>query len=138
MADGDYVILVEPSAADSRLIEDCLSLDGIEVLPASSLLEALLQQVATSSSGTTLDSSAREPVILYDTDAPENWREALQQFLRLRPGSRVVFLSRLADAHMWIEVLDTGGYDLVMKPLRAQEIRSVVRSALRRASGQAA
>ncbi len=127
MADGDCVIVVEPAEADFRLIQDCLSHDGIEVQPASSLLEAILYEVA-----------APVPVILYDMDAPEHWREALEQFLRLRPKSRVVFLSRLADTPMWLEVLDTGGYDLVMKPLRAEEVRSVVHNALRPARGHAA
>lgn len=127
MASRDSVIVVVPSDREYRLIEDWLFAEGIEALPASCLLQAVLQQVTTPAS-----------VILYDTDAPESWQEALEHFLYLRPTSRVVLLSRLADEEMWMQVLDCGGYDLLMKPSRAREICAVVRDALRRCSGSAA
>ena len=127
MASGDAVLVVVPSEGDCRLIVDCLSQEGIHVLPTTNLLDVLLHQVSLPVS-----------VILYDTDAPEHWRKALQQFLVVRPATRVVFLSRLADERMWMEVLEGGGYDLVMKPLKPVEIRSVVQSALRRFNTTAA
>ena len=127
MAGGNSVIVVVPSEREYCLIEDWLFAEGIEALPASCLLQAVLQQVAAPAS-----------VILYDTDTPESWREALEHFLYLRPASRVVLLSRLADEEMWMQVLDCGGYDLLMKPFRAREICSVVRDALRHCSGSAA
>lgn len=119
MASSDCVIAVAPSSAEFCLIEDFLAEDGVQVLPASCLLEAILQQAVASA-----------PVVIYDADSQEHWREALRQFLRVRPGTRVVFLSRLADDQMWIDVLETGGFDLLIKPFQAMEIRSVVRSAL--------
>lgn len=127
MPRGDSVILVEPFPAERELIETVLTAEGIEVLSADCLLEAVLQQAVT-----------QGRVILYDADAPEHWRTALEQFLRMQPVAHVIVLSRLADDHMWIEVLDTGGYDLLMKPLRGEEIRGVVHNALRRLSAAAA
>ena len=127
MTRAECVILVEPFPAERELIESVLAAEGIEVLPATSLLEGILQQAVT-----------QGRVVLYDADAPEHWRTALEQFLRLQPVTHVIVLSRLADDHMWIEVLDTGGYDLLMKPLRADEVRGVVHNALRRLSAAAA
>lgn len=118
---NERVLAVEPDTRQYRLMEESLDSDGVRVLPASSVLEALLQLVVSST-----------PVILYDMDGPEPWREALEQFRRLRRDSRVIFLSRLADTRLWIDVLEAGGYDLLMKPFRPQEIRCIVRNALSR------
>ncbi len=127
MAGRDSILVVVPSEQDCCLIVDCLTKDGLVVHPTNNLLDVVLHQVALTIS-----------VILYDTDAPEHWRHALQQLLRIQPAARVVFLSRLADDKMWMEVLESGGYDLVMKPLNATEVRSVVQSALRRINRTAA
>ncbi len=45
---------------------------------------------------------------------------------------RFIVVSRLADARMWVDVLDAGAYDLLVKPFQAEEIRAVVRQALPR------
>ena len=127
MASGDSVMVVVPSDEEYLRIEDSLAQEGIQALPATCLLQAVLQQV-----------SAPALVIIYDTDVRESWRLALQQFLSLQPGARVVFLSRLADDRMWMDVLDSGGYDLVMKPFQAEELLVVVRSALSHAFRSAA
>lgn len=116
----DRVIAVASSDAGLRLIEDCLSRDSIEVVPASCLSEALRQQAAS-----------RVTVIVYDADTSD-WRDALEKLLRIGPACRVVFLSRLAGSRLWLDMLDAGAYDLVMKPFRAVEISSVVRSAFDR------
>ena len=114
-----HVIAVAPSLDELRLIQDLLFPEGIEVQPACCLRQALLNY-----------QEAAAPVILYDTETKEPWREALAQFLGLGQGVRVVFVSRLADEHMWIEVLEAGGYDLLIKPFQPAEIRWVVRNAL--------
>ena len=46
MHEGRRVIAVVPSPADLHIIAEFLVSHGIEVLPASCLLEAILQQVA--------------------------------------------------------------------------------------------
>lgn len=117
----EVVIAVEPSVNDLHLIQDYLSQDAIEVAPAANLQEALQHPAVQLAS-----------VILYDADASEPWPEALKQLLGRKPEIRVIFLSRLADEHMWIEMLKCGGFDLLVKPFRPMEILWVVRSALRR------
>jgi DNA-binding response OmpR family regulator len=131
------VLVIAPSVSGFREIECCLACEGIRSIHAANLLEALLRQ-AWERTLEGLPQISTEPVVIYDTDAPEPWRVALANLLRLRPRSRVVFLSRLADDNLWIEVLDTGGYDLILKPFQPAEIRSVVRSALDRSTRIAA
>jgi DNA-binding NtrC family response regulator len=119
MASGKCVIVVGSSPADLRLIGDSLAPGAVQVLAASSVPEALRQQMATEAA-----------VIVYDMDAPEPWRVALEQFQRRRPGSPVVFLSRVADNELWMDLLQTGAYDLLLKPFHIAEIGCVLRRAL--------
>ena len=84
--------------------------DGIRLLPAASLAEAL---------------KGPELVFLYDADSPDPWPEALRRILEVRPAARVVLLSRLADSGMWIEAVHSGAYDLLPKPSRPSEMRAV-------------
>lgn len=70
-------------------------------------------------------------VIVCDVDTID-WGEALALFRERQPGSPVVFLTRLADEQLWIQMLDAGVYDLLEKPYRAEDLRWVVTSALKR------
>jgi FixJ family two-component response regulator len=42
----------------------------------------------------------------------------------------VIFASRLADDDLWVEILETGGHDLLSKPFTDSELRQAVRRAL--------
>jgi len=138
------VIAVVPSWQEFQRIFETLASDDIVVQHASSTLGAVLAHVHAQMTAMTESEPqellAQGPVILYDADAsplhsplqPEDWRAALQQFLRVHPGARVVFLSRVADEEMWIEVLKTGGHDLLSKPFSEAELRQVVRRAFLR------
>jgi len=120
MCGRNSVLVVTPSPNDYDLIVSSLVPEELEVLPANCLLEAVLHQIATP-----------DPyVVVYDTDSPEEWREALRRFLTVRPETRVVLVSRLADDQMWMDVLDGGGFDLIMKPFQPVEMRSIVRGAI--------
>ena len=121
MAGRNSVLVVTPSPNDYDLIVSSLAPEEVEILPAHCLLEAVLQQVA---------SPDHPYVVVYDTDSPEEWRQALRRFLTVRPQTRVVLVSRLADDQMWMDVLDNGGFDLIMKPFQPVEIRTVVRGAI--------
>jgi DNA-binding NtrC family response regulator len=73
------------------------------------------------------------PVVIMDGDAQApSWRELLEQMpgAEASPGPKFIVVSRLADDRLWAEVLNLGGYDLLPKPLDADEVTRVVRSAL--------
>lgn len=120
MNEQNFILVVTPSPKDYSLIVESLAPDGVEVRSANCLLEAVLHLV----------SGPAPSVVVYDTDTPEEWRAALKNFRRIRHESRVVLVSRLADDQMWMDVLDYGGHDLLMKPFQPMEIRTVVRGAL--------
>lgn len=100
------------------MIQPFLSSVGIELRTACSIDEVLRQPLQSA------------PVVFYDTDLPVPWRVALKQLLLRWPACRVVFVSRLADNSMWVDMLDAGAFDLLMKPFRTVEIQWILRGAL--------
>ncbi len=72
-------------------------------------------------------------VIICDADRVD-WAAALRHFKSDHPNSPVVFLTRLADEHVWLDMLQSGAYDLLQKPYQARDLRWVVCSALKRAA----
>ncbi len=155
MGADNRVIAVVPSLQEFQQICVTLAADDVVVQQASGVLEAVLAHVHAQSASWAdapkesggdlpLDGAApqkvfaRGPVILYDTDSSDDsslhglkdWRDVLRQFLSLHSGARVVFVSRLADEDMWLEVLEAGGHDLLSKPFSESELRQAVRRAL--------
>jgi DNA-binding response OmpR family regulator len=58
------------------------------------------------------------------------WKEILARTGSLAEPPPVVVTSRLADDYLWAEVLNLGGYDVLAKPLMAEEVRRVLASIL--------
>jgi DNA-binding response OmpR family regulator len=72
------------------------------------------------------------PVVIAERDLPpRNWKDALAAIQRLPDPPLLVVASRLADEHLWAEVLNLGGYDVLAKPFQAGELRWVMESAWR-------
>ena len=96
---------------------------GIEVLPvcdcheARRMLEAqpLVQVVVT---------DAR----LHDGD----WRRVLEIVARGRRKIEVIVCSRLGDPKMWLDVLEEGGYDVLVEPFEHEEVQRIVEAAASR------
>jgi FixJ family two-component response regulator len=105
---------------DLQRIRASLAADGVEVIPAASLDEAI---------------QTPAPVILLDGDSHPAWDQALRHVVEMRPMAKVVVLARNADHRMWVEVLSQGAHDLLCKPLLASEVRAAVLGALRIAIG---
>lgn len=78
------------------------------------------------------------PVVIVDGDAQALcWRELLAQISEddACPKPKFIVISCLADERLWAEVLNLGAYDLLPKPLDADEVAWVVRSALSERNG---
>ena len=60
-----------------------------------------------------------------------DWRDlfAARQVVPHHP--LLVVTSRLADGHIWVEVLNLGGHDVLAKPFRAAEVQWVLESGWR-------
>jgi DNA-binding NtrC family response regulator len=71
------------------------------------------------------------PVILYDRDWPNaEWRTTVQALASSPHRSCVILASRVADDYLWQELIRCGGYDLLAKPFRADEVARALKLAL--------
>ena len=72
----------------------------------------------------------RSRILLADaTFKGGNWADALRLTIQLRPVTALVVAARLVDDNLWIGVLQQGAYDLIPKPLRADELRRILENA---------
>lgn len=60
------------------------------------------------------------------------WRDVLVEIRRSTASPLLIVTSRLADDYLWAEVLNLGGYDVLAKPFRAEEVRRVLEFASER------
>lgn len=59
------------------------------------------------------------------------WKQLLSQVREMKPAPRLIVIDRLADESLWTEVLNLGGYDLLLKPFDAKEVLHSVIGACR-------
>ncbi len=79
----------------------------------------------------TLANKGTAPVILCDRDLPETqWREAVRTLSALPHRPIVILVSKVADENLWSEVFRIGGFDILAKPLQAEDARRAVNLAL--------
>jgi DNA-binding NtrC family response regulator len=70
-------------------------------------------------------------VAQYRPSGELSWRDLLDETRRLPESPRLVVTDRLADEHMWAEVLNLGAHDLLAQPFVAQEVFHVITGAWR-------
>jgi DNA-binding response OmpR family regulator len=69
------------------------------------------------------------PVVICASDLPDGtWRDVLNQISALTRPPFLIVTSRLADDHLWAEVLNLGGYNVLAKPFRESEVKHVFAS----------
>ena len=59
------------------------------------------------------------------------WRDILREAHAIQPPPQLIVADRLADEALWAEVLNLGGYDLLLKPFDPTEVVRVVAMACR-------
>jgi len=70
------------------------------------------------------------PVILYDRDWPNaEWRTTVRTFAAAPQHSCVILACRVADDSLWQELIRYGGYDLLPKPFRVEDVTRALRLA---------
>jgi DNA-binding response OmpR family regulator len=71
-------------------------------------------------------------VVIAKSDMPDgSWQEMLDHLRRLARPPLLIVTSRTADEHLWAEVLNIGGYDVLAQPFERDEMVRVVESACR-------
>jgi ActR/RegA family two-component response regulator len=72
----------------------------------------------------------KAPVILCDRDLPgKGWRETVEGLASSTHRACIILVSGVLDAYLWDEVVRTGGYDVLYKPLREDDVVRSVRLA---------
>jgi FixJ family two-component response regulator len=104
---------------DRRLLANVSSGNGWVVHFVDSLAEALAAA-----------GNLRVPVILCDRDlVGAYWRETVARLASSSFPACVILISRAADDHLWEEVIRSGGYEVLSRPLRSEEVVRVIKLA---------
>jgi DNA-binding response OmpR family regulator len=71
-------------------------------------------------------------LILCEKDLPDgSWIDVFREAEDLHDPPPVVVVSRHADERLWAEVLNLGGYDVLLRPFERSEVSRVMDMALR-------
>jgi DNA-binding NtrC family response regulator len=109
------VLAVSPLLADRLLLREILSQRSWKLHEASTCREALA-----------LLRDHSVPVLLSERDhADGNWEELLNATASLSAPPKLIVFSRLADESLWAEVLNMGGFDVLMTPFEPEEVLRV-------------
>jgi DNA-binding NtrC family response regulator len=109
------VLAVSPLPADRSQLREILSQASWELHEASTCREALA-----------LLRDHSVPVLLCERDhADGDWEELLNATARLPAPPKLIVFTRLADESFWAEVLNMGGFDLLMTPFEPEEVLRV-------------
>jgi hypothetical protein len=66
------------------------------------------------------------PALLCERDhADGSWEDLLNATARLPAPPNLVVFSRLADEFLWAEVLNMGGFDVLIAPFEPEEVLRV-------------
>jgi two-component system response regulator PilR (NtrC family) len=85
-----------------------------------------------------LDTNAYQ-VILTEADLPDgSWLDVLEAAGGFAYKLPVIVTDPQADARLWAEVLNQGGYDLLTQPFYAPEVRRILGNAVNRGLAMAA
>jgi len=109
------VLAVSPLPADRVLLREILDQGPWKLHEASTCREAL-----------DLLRDNKVSVLLSERDhADGNWEELLNATARLPAPPQLIVFSRLADESLWAEVLNMGGFDVLLTPFEAEEVLRV-------------
>lgn len=116
-----YTLLaVSPNQEDRRSLKSILDASGWTVQVAPSLVEAKRLM------------NTNPTLILCDRELPDgNWKDVFRQTERMANPPAVVVTARTADQRLWAEVLNLGGFDVLLKPFEKNEVTRVASMASR-------
>lgn len=119
------VLTVSSSPADRLRLREILSQRNWKLHEASDCREALAflrgQPI---------------PVLLCERDhADGSWEDLLKATARLPAPPNLIVFSRLADEFLWAEVLNMGGFDVLITPFEPEEVLRVTFAAWSRWEG---
>jgi DNA-binding NtrC family response regulator len=112
-------MLVMAQERRSSLVE-ALESCGFDVLPVCDCNEARRM----------LEAQPAVQVVVTDARFHDgDWRRVIEIVERGRRKIEVVVCSRLGDPKLWLDVLEQGGYDVLVEPFQHEEVRRIVKAA---------
>jgi DNA-binding NtrC family response regulator len=114
------ILYVSPSLDDTKSLDEILSGVSIPVRQA--------EDVATACR--LLDREAFDAVLTESSLPDGNWADVIRLVTRKLPGLAVVVTDKLADARFWADVLESGAYDLLVKPFYPREVQRIISNAV--------
>src|SRR5438270_13721875 len=118
--ENSTLLTVNSNVEDRLSLERILNPNGWTIQGAKSIREA------------TLLLKDRPSLILCEKDLPDgSWKDIFREAQRLDYSAPVVVVSRHADQRLWAEVLNLGGFDLLLRPFVRNEVEGVVSMACR-------
>lgn len=119
------LLTVSSNAEDRQSIESILDSNGWTIQGAKTLREAtrMLQ--------------GKPSLILCEKDLPDGttWKDIFRVTRKLDNSAPFVVVSRSADQLLWAEVLNLGGFDMLLTPFDPSEVERVMNMAYRQAVG---
>lgn len=116
------ILIVSPYAEDSTAMREIFHNSGWIIDRTAGAREAasyLTQRVPS--------------IVICERDLPDgNWKDLLQKSDCFDEAPLMLVTSRNADEGLWAEVLNLGGYDVLVKPFDRSEVTRVVSMASRR------
>jgi DNA-binding NtrC family response regulator len=122
LATRNSVLLVSDHIEDRAYLKSIFQDSRWELLEASALRDALEKMRRT---------RCEIPVVICERDLPDgDWKRLLSELDDMAVRPSVIVCARLADERLWAEVLNLGGFDLLLSaPFRAEEVLRVTQSA---------
>jgi DNA-binding NtrC family response regulator len=115
------VLFVTPNMEDHTSLRKILDGPSWEVFAAYSCREARA-----------FIESQSVPVVICERALPDgDWQVLLDAIDQLPRKTSLIVVSRVADEQFWAEVLNLGGYDVLLTPLEETEVLRVTHSAWR-------
>lgn len=116
------ILLVSPEPEDEKLLQDMLGTVSLDGFVRCARLEEAMPQVR----------DTQPSVVICERDLPDgNWKTILGTCEALAQPPVVLVVSRHADENLWAEVLNLGGYDVLLKPFDRMEVIRVIGSCCR-------
>jgi DNA-binding response OmpR family regulator len=118
------VLAMTSSLTDASRLRDILACTGWELRVVDNLEDANDFLGARSASVGARSGS----IVLFDRDLPDvDWRQGIGKLAHV--NCRVILASFVADDYLWEEVIHCGGYDVIAKPFRADEVVHMIQFA---------
>ena len=121
LENGVKILLVSPAEADYTFLRHIIDHSRWKLYWALNCREAL-----------TLLQRHSIGVVITAGDLPDgNWKSLLEAVTELPVSPSLIVAARLADERLWAEVLNLGGYDVLLTPFEPAEVFRVGSAAWR-------